>query len=36
MNGFNAHILADEAYTGVVVVGTSISATLLLFFQQSF
>ena len=36
MDGFNAHILADEASTGSVVVGTGISATLLLFFQQSF
>ena len=36
MNDFNAHILADEASTGGVVVGTGISAALLLFFQQSF
>ena len=36
MDGFNAHILADEASTGSVVVGTGISAALLLFFQQSF
>ena len=36
MDGFNAHILADEASTGGVVVGTGISAALLLFFQQSF
>lgn len=35
MDGFNAHILADEASTGGVVVGTGISAALL-FFQQSF
>ena len=34
--GFNAHILSDEASAGSVVVGTGISATLLLFFQQSF
>lgn len=36
INGHNIHILADEASTGSVVVGTGISATLLLFFQQSF
>ena len=36
MDGFNAHILSDEASAGSVVVGTGISATLLLFFQQSF
>lgn len=36
MDGFNAQILADEASTGSVVVGTGISATLLLFFRQSF
>ena len=36
MEGFNAHILSDEASAGSVVVGTGISATLLLFFQQSF
>lgn len=36
MNDFNAQILADEASTGSVVVGTGISATLLLFFRQSF
>ena len=36
MDNFNAHILADEASAGSVVVGTGISATLLLFFQQSF
>ena len=36
MNDFNAHILADEASTGSVVVGTGLSATLLLFFRQSF
>lgn len=36
MNNFNASILADEASTGSVVVGTGISTTLLLFFQQSF
>lgn len=36
MEGFNAHILSDEASVGSVVVGTGISATLLLFFQQSF
>lgn len=35
MNEFNAHILADEASTGSVVVGTGLSATLLLFFEQS-
>lgn len=36
MNDFNAHILADEASTGSVVVGAGMSATLLLFFRQSF
>lgn len=36
MDGFNAHILSDEASAGSAVVGTGISATLLLFFQQSF
>ena len=36
MDGFNAHILSDEASAGSVVVGTGISAALLLFFQQSF
>lgn len=36
MDGFNAHILSDDASTGSVVVGTGISAALLLFFQQSF
>ena len=36
MDGFNAHILSDEASAGSVVVCTGISATLLLFFQQSF
>lgn len=35
MDSFNAHILADEASTGDVVVGAGISATLLLFFEQS-
>lgn len=35
MNGMNTHILADEASTGSVVVGTGLSATLLLFFEQS-
>lgn len=36
MNESNIHILADEASTGSVVVGTGLSATLLLFFRQSF
>ena len=36
MDSFNAHILSDDAFAGSVVVGTGISATLLLFFQQSF
>ena len=36
MDGFNAHILSDEASAGSVVVVTGISAALLLFFQQSF
>lgn len=36
MDVFNAHILSDEASAGSVVVGTGISAALLLFFQQSF
>ncbi len=35
MDGMNTHILADEASTGSVVVGTGLSATLLLFFEQS-
>lgn len=35
MNDFSAHILADEATTGSVVVGTGVSAALLLFFEQS-
>lgn len=36
MHGSDIHILADEASTGSVVVGAGVSATLLLFFQQSF
>lgn len=36
MDSSYAHILSDEASAGSVVVGTGISATLLLFFQQSF
>ena len=36
MDGFNAHILSDDASAGSVVVGTGISTALLLFFQQSF
>lgn len=36
MDGFNAHILSDEASAGSVVVGTGISDALLLFFQQLF
>lgn len=36
MDSYYAHILSDEASAGSVVVGTGISATLLLFFQQSF
>ena len=32
MDGFNDHTLSDEASAGSVVIGTSISATLLLFF----
>lgn len=35
MNDFSAHILADEASTGSVVVGTGVSAALILFFEQS-
>ena len=35
MNDFGTHILADEATTGSVVVGTGVSAALLLFFEQS-
>lgn len=35
MEGMHTHILADEASTGGVVVGTGLSATLLLFFEQS-
>lgn len=34
MDSFNAHILADEASTGGVVVGAGISATLLLFLSN--
>lgn len=36
IDSFNANILSDEAFAGGVVVGTGISAALLLFFQQSF
>ena len=36
IDSFNANILSDEASAGSVVVGTGISAALLLFFQQSF
>lgn len=36
MDSYYAHILSDEASAGSVVVGTGLSATLLLFFQQSF
>lgn len=35
MDSSYAHILSDEASAGSVVVGTGISATLLLFFEQS-
>ena len=36
IDSFNANIISDEASAGSVVVGTGISAALLLFFQQSF
>lgn len=35
MNDLGTHILADEASTGSVVVGTGVSAALILFFEQS-